>query len=469
MNGSEFGAVLWKQRKRRLAACVAAILGISSPTVYATVFVTNCDDAGIGSLRNAVAGASSGDTVDATELKGACSKITLKTGAISVNKKDLTIKGSGSDALTVTAKYSSESSTHQYKNRIFTHTADGLLYLQDIAVTKGYRGSDPALGGCIYSRGSVKLKNVSVIGCEAKNPANGQALGGGIYAKGTLTMTQSTLTLNGARGETGSGLGGGAKSNGFRSYFSNVYLNQSSNSQGTFGSAGGIWSTGDTYIANSTIALNEATSSVGGIAVYGGNLKMVNSTISSNAAVQGAVGGLEAVSSKIEIFNSTITGNSAAAAATILAVGARLVGEGSSPSIVIQSSIIANNVYGPASTDNDLTSENVAITGSNNLVRASNASLPPDTIFGQCPFLGPLASNGGLTKTHKLLSRSPAIDAGNNTFGATSDQRGVISVNGEQNYPRALGPPGAGTPRADIGAYEVNGADEVFDARFESC
>ena len=49
-----------------------------------------------------------------------------------------------------------------------------------------------------------------------------------------------------------------------------------------------------------------------------------------------------------------------------------------------------------------------------------------------------MASNGGLTQTHALLSGSPAIDAGNTTL--TADQRGVSR------------PQGAA---ADIGAFEL--------------
>ncbi len=55
-----------------------------------------------------------------------------------------------------------------------------------------------------------------------------------------------------------------------------------------------------------------------------------------------------------------------------------------------------------------------------------------NNITGQDPLLGPLVNNGGTTKTHALLSGSPAIDAGNPATpgsGGTScevtDQRGV--------------------------------------------
>ena len=64
------------------------------------------------------------------------------------------------------------------------------------------------------------------------------------------------------------------------------------------------------------------------------------------------------------------------------------------------------------------------------------------------PHIGPLANNGGPTKTIALLSGSPAINAGNSAlaeaYGITTDQHGA---------PRF--PPG-GDGMVDIGAYEVD-------------
>ncbi len=56
------------------------------------------------------------------------------------------------------------------------------------------------------------------------------------------------------------------------------------------------------------------------------------------------------------------------------------------------------------------------------------------------PLLGPLAKNGGPTRTHALLTDSPAIDAGG-SCAKTTDQRGVAR-------PKPAG--GA----CDVGAYE---------------
>src|SRR5262249_21353600 len=46
------------------------------------------------------------------------------------------------------------------------------------------------------------------------------------------------------------------------------------------------------------------------------------------------------------------------------------------------------------------------------------------------PRLGPLAANGGPTRTQALLVGSPAIDAGDVSTGAPTDQRGVPRPSG---------------------------------------
>ena len=60
--------------------------------------------------------------------------------------------------------------------------------------------------------------------------------------------------------------------------------------------------------------------------------------------------------------------------------------------------------------------------------------------FGANLKLGPLADNGGPTKTHALLLCSPCIDAGSNPSASSTDQRGF----------------GRAYNALDIGAYELN-------------
>jgi len=63
------------------------------------------------------------------------------------------------------------------------------------------------------------------------------------------------------------------------------------------------------------------------------------------------------------------------------------------------------------------------------------------------PLLGPLADNGGVTKTHSLGWGSPAIDSGSLTVCPSTDQRGVT---------RPIDGNGDGSARCDMGAYEYD-------------
>jgi hypothetical protein len=129
----------------------------------------------------------------------------------------------------------------------------------------------------------------------------------------------------------------------------------------------------------------------------------------------------------------------------------------------LQGVLIANNTYGPNPViESDVgaysfnNTAKVTITGADNLVPVSTVSLPASgLISGVCPLLGPLRNNGGPTLTHALLSHSRGIDEGNNTLNLANDQRGAP-------FPRASGTP-------DIGAYEVDHADIIFNANFDGC
>ncbi len=140
--------------------------------------------------------------------------------------------------------------------------------------------------------------------------------------------------------------------------------------------------------------------------------------------------------------------------------GLALAGNGHAVTATIQSSMISNNTFAPDTTDYDFTatgSFTIASASANNLVRASAAdSLPAGSFISACPLLGPLRDNGGPTPTHALLSHSSGIDQGNNIADLPVDQRGAP-------YTRVSG------VRADIGAYEVQKNDIVFNSGFDGC
>ena len=281
--------------------------------------------------------------------------------------------------------------------------------------------------------------------------------------KVALSAKYSQIVGNQAKGTLG--IGGGAI---VRGQFSAA----NSTINGNIGTiVGGVSSYGAS-IVNSTISGNSASSDIGGLYVNttgSQSSQITNSTISGNTSQTGSTGGVRARLSTT-VQNSTIAFNTAATglfegtagsySAPGLAVLNPYVGSGKSIAVTLQSSIISNNTYGNTevdfSTQDAISSDTINITSNNNIIRASLGPQRPATITTNCPLLGPLRSNGGPTQTHALLSRSPAIDTGNNSANLTGDQRGAA-------YPRVSG------PSADIGAYEVQQADIIFNSSFEGC
>jgi hypothetical protein len=243
--------------------------------------------------------------------------------------------------------------------------------------------------------------------------------------------------------------------------------NISSNTAGSGGIGAGVRAMGSVTIHNSTFSGNIAGSSYAALSAEnpGSTTLIANSTLSGNVATNSSVGGLYSTATHTKIYSSTIAFNSAKLGTS--GVGVKLY-TGIGGDVKLESNIIAENTYGSGATDNDFNAQTTTLTGHNNFIRVSSTSLPSDTIAGKCPLLAPLADNGGLTQTHRPYGHSPVIDVGNNAFAASYDQRGSAAINGVRNFSRVSGPPG-GAAIADIGAYEIDQSDEIFEGPFEGC
>jgi hypothetical protein len=416
----------------------------------ATIMVTNCNDSGPGSLRAAVAGAFSGDTIDMSALT--CRRINLTGGAITIAQDNLTLVGGGGMMVDANRLGS-----------VFRHSGTGLLRIRGMTIQRGFNQSaaEPN-GGCLYSAGRIALSNTLVRWCLVRNTST-LPVGGGIYALGNVSLTDSQVL-----GSTASNGGGGIFTRGrLTSYRSRICGNYSYYSGGgawagmgleayntTFCANGGgaISSSGNTVIANSTISGNKGRGDI--VSLYpfsteegGGSAMIVNSTISGNFPGYATVLLRDFSNTGIfetSIVNSTIAFNRHSGQLN----GDCLARDGTVHLYAIrepthvESTIIANNTCDGSPYHDIVARFSIApaVQGANNLITSSNLPLPPDTIDAY-PRLAPLANNGGRTETHALLDDSPAIDMGNNAAGLTYDQRG-------QGFPRVKG------PQADIGAYE---------------
>lgn len=406
--------------------------GNAPATVAATHTVASCaDDDGAQTLRAAIAAAGEGDTIDLTQLS--CSQITLTQGALPVLLDNLSVTGPGSRNLRIDGAGA---------DRVFVHPGSGTLAIAGVTVENGsvsVSGNHVTGGGCIASSGYVTLDHAVVSGCTAI--AEG-VYGGGIFAY-ALRMYTSTLAGNagiGAQPTTGTAtFGGGAYASTISLHGSTVSGNRAirdaAQTQSGYEIGGGIFTNNGGYVGASTIEGNYSRGIGGGIAVFSGTIGVVNSTLSGNVAKTASGGALDVRTLYGgTISNSTITANHAVA-------GGGVYLRGRQPAFALQSSLVAGNVADQVAPDlGALAATNIA--GANNLVVGVNANvtLPGDTLHAD-PLLFPLADNGGPTRTHALRPASPALDAGNNSVGLSTDQRGA-------GFPRQLG------AAPDIGAFE---------------
>lgn len=414
-----------RSRLNPIPACLAASLALASASGEAADRpVTSCGDNGSGSLRAAIAAATSGDTVVFDTSSMNCSTITLTTGSLVVTAADLVLAGPGAGLLSIDANRVSQ---------VFDHEGQGTLTVQGLTVANGYVAGPVVRGGCIYSSGSVTLVDSVVSGCVAREKGAGYAAGGGIYASGDLHAAHSSITNCAAYKDTlpegtlmGS-IGGGASAASVDLQFSTISGNRSDSA------GGGIIVFGNASIFATTIS-NNLSGLGGGVALAGqvAQAAFVNSTISGNhAGLCGGIysGGLPGfyTATDVSLSNSTIAFN--VAGATILNGKPYAAGFCGTGSVTMQSALIADNSVHASMTVTPLdfsATSGTSISGESNLIMTTTAgtTAPPGTLTGD-PLLGALADNGGPTLTHALLPGSPAIATGNNVEQLASDQRGA--------------------------------------------
>jgi CSLREA domain-containing protein len=305
-------------------------------------------------------------------------------------------------------------------------------------------------GGGIYKQGS----DAFIVSNSTIRENQSVTYGGGILLQRSgLQLTDSTIEQNTAIH------GGGISLN----EATTVEISRSNLLGNTaLVGGGGLYSqfiSTNLRILDSTISGNSANKYSGGLFVAAGSFLLRNSTVSGNTAGESGGGLLVGQGTRQAIVElSTITGNRVDSANGLvggLGIYERLGGPSSAPQSMISHSIISGNYVG--TTASDLYGQpqlSYSLIGSNagtNLLEApvgspdAQGNLIGGPIYGVIdPLLGPLADNGGPTKTHALLPGSPAIDAGVPALASAPefDQRGYP-------FARIFG------SAIDIGAYEA--------------
>src|SRR6266568_4153903 len=398
------------------------------------ITVTNTNDNGAGSLRQALADASDGDTIDFSVT----GTITLTSGELLVNKNNLTISGPGPNQLIV--QRSTAVGTPAF--RVFHISSGKTVTISGLTITKGYASGN---GGGIYNDHAT----LTVSDCTISGNYGIQA--GGIY-NDHATLTVSDCTISGNAGPYG---GGG------------IY------NFGEFGDA-------TLTVSNSTLSGNftEATGDGGGIlnvaSAASAIVTISNSTLSGNFAGGGYSGtggggvansGFEHGNATLTVKNSTFSGNSANlcggisnstdTASATLTIGGTILNDSASGANILNLDGTVTSLGYNVSSD---AAGGDGTTGPGGLLNATG------DIRNTSPILGPLQDNGGPTFTHELLTGSPALAKGKNFNASTTDQRGTGFARTYDDPAIANATAGDGT---DIGAFEVQAQAPAYAAQIQ--
>jgi Cadherin domain/S-layer homology domain len=419
------------------------------PVQAATLTVTNTNDSGSGSLRQAIVNASPGDTI---KFAPALAGQTITLVSTIPLQKSITIDGvglnprveiSGGNAVRIfLVDAYSATIAPAIKNVIlkegkqtglsYTYFGGALFVGDDTTLTIEnvlIKNNSADTAGAIYISpyAVVNILNSEITGNAADKS------GGAIYVQSIgLLILRNSVISNNISGSSGTiYFNGNTNSSVIEN---NLFENNSAFSGGAIL---GMLSYARIEIRNNLFTGNHATGGYGG-AVYSyasGVPTLVileNNTFYNNTAGWYGGGAFLEAASEYYLINNTFSNNMAGSGG-----GNLYLGHGAGASRMY------NNILANAAGGGDcLAFYNSYINGSNNLIEDGFAECHP-TFTGD-PGLLPLADNGGPTQTMALPSNSPLIDAGNNTFCTSTDQRGT---------PRPQG------TACDLGAVEL---DELF-------
>ena len=444
----------------------------TKPPVNTDTVVTNANDSGAGSLRQAILNANATVGADTITFAGVFTDatpdiITLTSGKLTITH-DLTILGTGASKLTISGN--NVSGVFEILGTGTDASIDGLKIANandplgsilvnsnaNLSLTRSTVSDNKGVVGGIFNRGTLSLTGSTV------SSNNGSSLGGGIFNKGNLSLTGSTVSNNNVYVGFNPAYGGGIFNIGKLSITGSTVSNNSAFASGLNrggpdpypSSGGGIYNLGSVDITRSTVSNNSAADG-GGIS-NSGTFSLTGSTVSANSAYYN--GGGIYNSGTLSLANDTITDNTSKGFVGDIGDGGGVFNN-SDGTVIVGNTVIAGNFDMIPNGNSEPFIFNPDVSGNftdlgSNLIgdRTGSTGFTTSTLVGTSanpinPKLTPLQNNGGATLTHALLADSPAINAGKNALipaGITTDQRGA-------GFDRIS----QGT--VDIGALEFNG------------
>ncbi|MBF0342239.1 MAG: DUF4347 domain-containing protein [Magnetococcales bacterium] len=393
----------------------------------ATYTVSNLNNTGAGSLRNAIASANA--TVGTDTIQFTVTGTITLTSMLTVSDP-LIIQGDTNGDQVADIKLSGGGASIR---GIFVNMSAiaNALTLNSVTVDNFDPVVAGGVGGALYiGKGTLNLDHSTISNSSVTFSGGGDSYGGGIYlnANGVLNLTDSNLTANAAT------FGAGIRNDAGAVTVTRSTISGNTAVTGTsVGTGGGIYQAtgGSLTITDSTISGNSATGTGGGIIVSAGTVSIDNTTIAGNSGTTG--GGLRILGGTVTMTNSTVAANVASTAGGGVSIAAP-------GTLSATNSLFADNT----GTNPDISG---AITANYSLIEnTTGATITTTTsnVTGVDPVLGSLASNGGSTRTMALGVGSPAIDqwsAAQVASLSVNDQRGT----GYSRYFNTL---------IDIGAFE---------------
>lgn len=325
---------------------------------------------------------------------------------------------------------------------------DATAVLDGITITAGnaVSGSSIGGGGMRIDGGSPTVRNCIFSNNSSSGSGGGMRVAGG----GMPQVTDCIFSGNSAHH------GGGMRLDGNAAVRNCIFSNNSSSGTSGFGGNGGAISVsggGSATVEDCTFSGNTAydgggmylafvasltvrncifseNSSTRGGGMYSQQImaaSMTNCTFSGNNSTRGGGMYLDSTS-RVAVMNCTFSKNHA------------LYGGGIYSGSESTETVINCILWGDS--EDEISYYNKAPAVRYSVVQGGFAG--GTDIITEDPLLGPLADNGGLTKTFALRKGSSAIDKGTGTGAPSTDQRGVTR-------PRGSG--------VDMGAYEFGGPD----------
>ncbi len=395
------------------------------------LLVSNNNDSGPGSLRNAI---------------------------------DYANSNPGADAITFDSSFNSARTIALGPSPLYIKDASGLTTISGPGATLLTINAANAPRAIEIMAGDTALSGINV----ANTPSSGFGI---LVTAGFATISDSKFTNNGNAAvrffSNGSSINNQFVGNGIGiDSHANITVTGNTFANNTYGlySEGNLTVIDSTFTGSTVFAVqNVATAVISGSTFYGNNvnsngtiytanaggLKVINSTIFDNSST-GSGGAIYVQSGPVTITNSTIVGNRAASGGGIynengtVTLNNSIVGGNTLLNLTTPNDIAGTNVSGlyvsPSSSHNLLgTGGSGGLTNgvNGNIVVASNSALGVATS---------LANNGGPTLTLALLPTSPAIDAGLNALAL--DAAGAVLAFDQRGESRLQ------FASVDIGAYE---------------